>query len=304
MNSYTYYTAPRENHTLTLSGTYNFTDRTSASLDFIGSYGEYGWDGTGSTSLYKKNGKINNSYSTTDYGSYGESNYNTSVGLSHKLDTNGTAISATANYNRYTGISNKRFEIHNYDSLNVNDGNRFLYSFRDPSYNNQYSLKVDFIGKIRKSIKTESGVKVLMTDKSNPANISITQNGSTTDASNSFNYKDGIYMGYLTLNRSFGKKWKAQAGLRAEHTEITGVQKQLDTSFTRRYTNLFPSGNLTFNASEKTSYTVLYSRRIQRPSAWELNPVLAITDPYTSWGGNPYLQPEYTDNIEFNQSVF
>jgi iron complex outermembrane receptor protein len=304
LTSYTYYRAPRENHTVTLSGAYNFTDRTSASLDFIGAYGEYGWDGTGYSALYKKNQNINNSYTTTDYGAYLESNYNTNVGLQHKLDTNGTMISISANYNRYSAISNKRFEIQNYDSLNENDGNRFLYIFRDPSYNNQYSAKADFSGKIKKKVKVESGLKVLVTDKYNPAIISITQSGTTTDASNSFAYKDGIYMGYVTFNSSIGKKWKAQAGLRAEHTEINGVQKQLDTSFTRHYTNFFPSGNLTFNATEKTSYTVLYSRRIQRPSPFELNPVLAITDPYTSWGGNPYLQPEYTDVTELSQSLF
>jgi len=304
LNSYTYYRAPRENHTVTLSGSYQFTDRTSVSLDLIGSYGEYGWDGTGSSYLYKNNGKINNSYLTTDYGSYGESNVNTSLGFSHKLDTNGTVISGTANYNRYTGVSNKRFEIQNYDSLNVNDGDPFLYIFRDPSYNNQYSVKTDFAGKAFKTIKVEAGLKVMITEKSNPANITITQGGMPADSSNSFDYKDGIYAGYFTLNRNFGKKWKAQAGLRVEHTEISGVQKQLDTSFTRSYTDLFPSGNLTFDATDKMSYTILYSRRIQRPNPWELNPVLAITDPYTSWGGNAYLQPEYTDNIELSQSLF
>ncbi|MDF2456139.1 MAG: putative TonB-dependent receptor, partial [Cytophagaceae bacterium] len=304
LHSYTYYRAPRENHTLTLSGSYNFTERTSVSLDLIGSYGEYGWDGTGSSYLYKKNGNINNSYFTTDYGSYGESNINTSLGFNHKLDTNGTVISGTANYNRYTGISNKRFEIQNYDSLYVNDGDPFLYIFRDPSYNNQYSVKADFTGKAVKSIKVEAGLKAMITDKSNPAHITITQNGIPADSSNSFDYKDGIYAGYLTLNRSFGKKWKAQAGLRVEHTEINGIQKQLDTSFTRSYTDLFPSGNLTYNATDKMSYTILYSRRIQRPNPWELNPVLAITDPYTAWGGNAYLQPEYTDNVELSQSLF
>lgn len=304
LNSYTYYRAPRENHTFTLGGAYTFTDRTSASLDFIGTYGEYGWDGKGNSSLYKKNGNINSSYITTDYGAYVEANYNTNIGFQHKLDTNGTTITASVNYNRYTGISNKKFEIQNYDSLNENDGNPFLYIFRDPSYTNQYSVKTDFTGKIRKKIKLESGLKFLATDKFNPANIAITQSGTTSDASNSFAYKDGIYMGYTTMNTTFGKKWKAQAGLRLEHTEITGIQKQLDTSFTRHYTNLFPSGNLTFNATDRTSYTILYSRRIQRPSPFELNPVLAITDPYTSWGGNSYLQPEYTDALELSQSLF
>ncbi|MBC7486048.1 MAG: TonB-dependent receptor [Cytophagaceae bacterium] len=304
LNSHTYYRAPRENHIITFGTVYSFTDRTNVSLDFIGSYGEYGWDGNGNSSLYKKNGNINNSYITTDFGAYLESNYNTNIGIQHKLDTNGTTISASANYNRYTGISNKKFEIQNYDSLNENYGNAFLYIFRDPSYTNQYSAKVDFTGKILKKIKVESGVKMLANDKFNPANILITQSGVTTDASNSFAYKDGIYMGYVTLNSTFGKKWKAQTGLRMEHTEINGVQKQLDTSFTRHYTNLFPSGNITLNATDKTSYTILYSRRIQRPSPFELNPVLAITDPYTSWGGNPYVQPEYTDVLEFSQSLF
>jgi len=78
----------------------------------------------------------------------------------------------------------------------------------------------------------------------------------------------------------------------------------LDTSFSRHYTNLFPSANLTFNASDKTSYSFSFSRRIDRPQSWHLNPVQTFIDPYSSWGGNPYLLPSYTNNFEWSQSLF
>ncbi|HTF81259.1 MAG TPA: outer membrane beta-barrel family protein, partial [Cytophagales bacterium] len=64
------------------------------------------------------------------------------------------------------------------------------------------------------------------------------------------------------------------------------------------YTNLFPSANISYKHSEKTSFSLLYSRRIRRPAGQDLNPVLNIIDPNTSWGGDPYLLPEYTDNVE------
>ncbi|MDB5273876.1 MAG: putative TonB-dependent receptor, partial [Chitinophagaceae bacterium] len=299
-----HYRSPQETHSITFNSGYDLSDKTSVSLDFIGSYNEYGWDGATHATSYAQDNSVQSSYASTDYGAYIENNYNTNVGIKHKLDTNGTVISGSVNYTRFKGVSNKRFETQNFDSLYQNDGNPFLYIFRDPSHSNQYSVKVDFSGKLFKTIKLEAGGKLIHTDKSNPADITITQNHLASDASNPFNYQEGIYAAYTTLNRKLGEKWKAQIGVRMEHTDIKGVQTSRDTSFTRNYTNLFPSGNLTFNSSNKTSYSLLYSRRITRPTSWQLNPVLAIIDPYSSWGGNPYLLPEYTDNMELSQSLF
>ena len=43
-----------------------------------------------------------------------------------------------------------------------------------------------------------------------------------------------------------------------------------------------------------------YSYRIDRPSYNSLNPFTFINNPYSYFRGNPYLQPQYTHNIEGN----
>jgi len=303
LNSKSSFKEPRESHNFNVGGSYDVSDKTSVSLNVIANYSENGWNGGANSSLYKKNGEVNSSYTSSDIGKYVQTNINTSIGSQHKLDTNGTVLSFDVNYNSYSGVSNKSFSLQNYDSVYQKVGSPFLFEFSDPSYSNQFMAKTDFVTKLFKNTKVESGLKLNLIDQDNPATITITENDLPRDASNFYHYKENIYMGYTTLHKTMGK-FIAQAGLRLEYTLMNGVQRLQDTSFVREYTNLFPSANLTYNFTDKTSYSLLYSRRIQRPSPWQLNPVLNIIDPFTSWGGNPALLPEYTDNAELNWSLF
>ena len=303
LNSDVYFKEPRESHNVNFGVGYDLTDKTSLSYNLIAGYSENAWDGGGNTYLYNPNGSVSNGYSSLDVGKYIQTNINTSIGAQHKLDTIGTKVSFDVNYNNYTGVSNKDFSFQNYDSLNQTVGQPFLFLYRDPSYSRQFMAKTDFEAKVFKNTKIESGLKLNLIDQDNPASITITENAVRRDASNFYKYNENIYAGYTTLRKTMGK-FIAQAGLRAEHTLMNGVQRLQDTSYVRKFTNLFPSANFTYNQTDKTSYSILYSRRIQRPTPWQLNPVLNIIDPFTSWGGNPNLLPEYTDNAELNWSLF
>jgi outer membrane receptor protein involved in Fe transport len=43
-----------------------------------------------------------------------------------------------------------------------------------------------------------------------------------------------------------------------------------------------------------------YSKRINRPNQWQLNPFVVYSDPYNVFKGNPDLRPELTDAIELS----
>ena len=303
LNSDEYYKEPQEIHTTTLGGSYDMTKRTAINFNIIGGYAEYRWDGGSTTSLYKKNGDYNSSYVAKNFGAYRQTNFNNSLGIQHKIDTIGSVLSVDVNYNKFVGVSNKDFRIQNYDSTYQETGMPFVFIFRDPSYSNQYMMKADLVKKFSETAKLESGIKFNMIDQDNPASINITENGVTRDASNFYHYNEKIYAAYSSYYKTLGK-FKLQGGLRVEHALSKGEQRIQDTSFALEYTNLFPSANINYNYSDKTSYSIIYSRRIQRPTPWQLNPVLNIVDPYTSWGGYPYLLPEYTDNAELNWSLF
>lgn len=119
--------------------------------------------------------------------------------------------------------------------------------------------------------------------------------------SNSFDYTESIYAAYVNYQAQL-KKWNLQFGLRMEHTNSDGDLKSRDgfqdERVQRSYTNYFPSGGLTYQASRTSQWALTYSKRIQRPNYQSLNPFEYRIDELSFSKGNPFLQPQYTDNIK------
>jgi iron complex outermembrane recepter protein len=90
--------------------------------------------------------------------------------------------------------------------------------------------------------------------------------------------------------------------LRLENTIAKGHQLKNDSSFTRDYTSLFPNVGIGYNANEKNQFNFSYSRRITRPNYEALNPFVFFLDSLTYGQGNPYLQPQFTNNFEVSHT--
>ena len=223
------------------------------------------------------------------------------MGFKHKLDTNNTLLSGHVGYNYNVDRENKLQDIQYYDSLGQNIQNPFIYRFHNNEIANQYNGQVDFVKKFKKKLKFESGLKMIHFDDNNPVDLTITQDHVTADRGYRFLYRQNVYAAYVMASRNVGK-FSLQGGLRLERTQVTGTLA--DSTFRRDYTNLFPSGNITYKQSDNVSYTILYSRRITRPNASQLNPVLYVTDPYSANSGDPYILPQFADNAELSYSIF
>jgi hypothetical protein len=80
-----------------------------------------------------------------------------------------------------------------------------------------------------------------------------------------------------------------------EQTYITGN----DDAVKQDYIDFFPnaSGSVAFNDSQNLSFS--YNRRIQRPPFRYINPAITYSDQFTTWQGNPLLQPSISDNLNF-----
>jgi len=302
-SSKSYYKLPSQSVTYTLNGEYRVTEKTSFTYDFNNSYGVYDWAGTTNSSLFTKYNTLNSSYFGDDKGKESYLNIYSSLGFKHQFDTNGTKINAYGAYNNNHGWENKNMSIQYYDSLSQNTNNPFLFLFNMNSKNESWNGQADYEMKIWKKVKFEAGAKANSVQNYKPNLIKITENQVQRNADNLFKYKQNIYALYSMGTTTLGK-WNLQAGLRFERTEVYGSLSQIDCTFTRSHNDFFPSGNVTFKQSDKTSYTLAYSRRITRPEGDQLNPVLNILDPFSAWGGDPYLKPQYTDNTELSYSIF
>lgn len=135
------------------------------------------------------------------------------------------------------------------------------------------------------------------------------QNVKTQDLekSSDFTYDEMVYAAYANYNRQFNKKWALQSGLRLEATKSHGLLMSLypqpDGDVKRSYANLFPSFALTYNANKKHSFGLNYSRRIDRPRYQNLNPFEQRLDELTFRKGNPFIKPQYTQNVNLNHTL-
>ena len=63
---------------------------------------------------------------------------------------------------------------------------------------------------------------------------------------------------------------------------------------------MYPSAFFTYSPSDKNSYQLSYSRRIDRPGIGQVNPLPEWNTPLISQFGNQELRPQFTNSIETN----
>ncbi|MBV7268596.1 outer membrane beta-barrel family protein [Winogradskyella luteola] len=123
--------------------------------------------------------------------------------------------------------------------------------------------------------------------------------------SNDFNYDEQISAAYFNYSRKLDKL-NLQFGLRMENTisdgQLESNQVNANNRVKRNYTNWFPSGGITYQMNQKNSLALIYSKRIQRPNYQSLNPFQYRIDELSFRQGNPFLQPQYTDNIKLSHT--
>ena len=117
------------------------------------------------------------------------------------------------------------------------------------------------------------------------------------DKSNSTNYFRNIYAVYGIFKGESGK-WGYQAGLRGEYTYRTINSVESLEEYTLDRYDFFPTLHTSYKLSEKNQFMASYSRRIDRPRGYYLEPFITWTDMYNVRRGNPELLPEYIDAME------
>ncbi|TVQ45641.1 MAG: TonB-dependent receptor [Saprospirales bacterium] len=117
--------------------------------------------------------------------------------------------------------------------------------------------------------------------------------------SNQFEFEEAVHAAYAIIGGQNGK-WGYQAGLRAEYTNTESFQPKIDSVHTNNYFDLFPSFFITYEPAPNTVFQASYSRRISRPNMWRLMPFINAQDLLNLRLGNPYLDPQYTDNYELS----
>lgn len=165
--------------------------------------------------------------------------------------------------------------------------------------------KADYNITLPRNCKLEAGVKTSMAKADVGTFFEVPDNGvwrNDSTRSNEFIYRENINAAYVSANKDFGKKWKAQAGLRVENTIAGGEQVTQNKNFDRNNTSLFPTGYLSFAPNEKNSFELSCGRRIERPPYTMLNPFTTYSSQFYFNTGNPNLKPSFRNYIECKHS--
>ncbi|MFK7002140.1 TonB-dependent receptor [Flavobacterium oreochromis] len=219
-----------------------------------------------------------------------------------KLDTLNRKISFDIDYFNFSNQDNKY-----YDGKSVSYSSNQLQYFKGENLNkqdiNNYSAKIDIDYPI-KGYNLSFGGKLSFSNATNEMNqfnsglVNLPISQYTLNPSN-FEYKEYIQALYVSVNKKFNEKWETQLGLRYESTILENNSNSLNTKFKSDYAKLFPSLNVNYSYSENSTFSLNYSRRIERPTFMELNPNEWYVSPFQKIGGNPFLLPAFIDNIDF-----
>ena len=114
------------------------------------------------------------------------------------------------------------------------------------------------------------------------------------------NWEENIYAGYANLVHET-QRFALEGGLRAEHTEVTYELDPENIYYPRNdaydYFKLFANARFTLKLSDTSRVSLFYNNRVDRPGEPELRVFPKYDDPENLKVGNPYLRPQFTDNL-------
>jgi outer membrane receptor for ferrienterochelin and colicins len=170
----------------------------------------------------------------------------------------------------------------------------------DKTLNNQTQnrnlIQMDYVLPIGKGSQFEAGYRgefsKLLTD------AQVENDGiPNTNFTNTLEYKEKINAIYTQYGFKVNK-FSALFGMRWEDSNIEINQLVTRNFNTKKYNNFFPSAFFTYEISDKSSTSISYSRRIQRPRGRMINPFSNLSSNINIFSGNPDLDAAFTDAID------
>jgi iron complex outermembrane receptor protein len=229
----------------------------------------------------------------------------------HKFDTAGTILSLSVDYADFFSKSDRKSE-----SLFFNNDESYakppqVYQSNNTTKISIFTQKLDFQAYLKPTWLMEVGAKTTFVNNNSDfvfkrQDTVTNELAVDTSFTNLYRYKENLIAGYINFRKEF-KKGSVSLGVRAENTEITGHNLTNGFRLTKSYLNFFPNVSFDYQFNDKHTIQLGYNRRLERPDYSQLNPFKHFEDQYAVGAGNPYLNPQYSDNVDlvhvYNQWV-
>jgi len=253
---------------------------------------------------------LNSANSVTGSNASAISNQNKSVYIGntvfakYKIDSAGSEWTVQLDYNRYNYNNNQSYNNYYYEPQSPT----LFGNGKNKNTKNIFTAQTDLVYKFKYGITVETGFKTTISGSTNSANYFLQQGSSETKVdsfqTNTFKYNEAITSAYLQVSKKL-LGFTIKPGLRIEATNIDGRQIiPSDTSLSIKRTDVFPYLYLRHKIMKLFGFELnanaILRRSITRPYYEILNPYPKYVDQYLFDIGNPGLQPQFTNNYEFN----
>ena len=223
-------------------------------------------------------------------------NVDATVTYTKKFEEKGNELTASVNFSGRKEDGDMNYAED--DLINPTDFQKRVTGYRYDFLNSQ----IDYVYQISENSKFETGLKNNTRFIKGDAFYSeYDKNTNTwqpmTMRNNNVDYFDNIGAGYVNYSGKY-KNFSYQVGLRGEFTNSKLTLLQETGEYKQNYFDIFPSASLSQKIGLENQLTATYSRRINRPNLWFLNPFKDYSDPNNIRSGNVYLKPEYINSFE------
>lgn len=208
---------------------------------------------------------------------------------------------------------NRSVDVFNYNALqtNVEQIPLYLELNNNRTNSNEWTFQSDYILPLAESGKQalESGLKAILRNGGTVYDVQESVNGQNENVvpvlsrSDVFDFKQNVLAAYTQIKLKWSSGWALHAGARIEGNFVEGKQRNLENSFTNNFWNFVPSATLFRKINTNNNLTLSFTKRISRPSLWDLNPNLNSLDPNNISTGNPNLRPEEVNQAEFTYAL-
>lgn len=228
----------------------------------------------------------------------------------HKFNTDGTELSARLTYE---GGDDKGKQLTRQslmdDTWEIPEQTILNYKDNTLESEKEWDGALDFTQNFKDKSKLEAGFQMQLesnlTDYDYYNWDSISNNWIyDTINSNKYDFIDNVYALYGTYEKQW-KKLGLKAGLRAEYEDRDLEQKTGGQDYPYQKFDFYPSAYFTYYLPYNQQIQVNYSKRVNRPGGFALNPYPMFSDAFNEFTGNPALEPEYAHSMELNyQKLF
>ena len=228
--------------------------------------------------------------------------YAGNLDYSHKFGRKGQLFTGSVQISRREGTEEAANEL---TDLNGEQISGQISTEDGPGDNVQFNM--DYVHPLTDTEKIEAGAQGKMSFSQDITSLTVFDTTTAqyipqSEFNNDIDYTRDIYSLYTLYSGEKGK-FGYQGGLRGEYTYRI-VDSSTNGKFKIGRWDYFPTIHTSYEISPKREFMASYSRRIERPRGWYLEPFPTWTDAYNVRQGNPDLKPEYIDSYEIGHQNY